>query len=526
MRRLGSKTAVLHSEEWVGGYFSLNGQVTGEGPAYQPSLAVWIEPRGPLVVKGKVVRPGEERAALLRLLGEAFTSPEVGPPRRPARVRVADEELARRIRERHAMPTIVGPTPELNEMREAMAAFEAERAADESARANDDTYLPPGASSELVADLFARARALHALEPWKNAGDEDVFAVDVPEMDIRGGVLSLIGSLGESTGFLMFASAADFRVFYRAATARLSRTRGRDAPEVDFGGEVMSLTFERGADLPHRMRKQVAQHGWQVPSPEAYPRVERRDRSGASLPTRVDDLRLADAITGALVAFASKHGLEIGAPTNVVSLESRTDAGPVVVLTYPHPDFLAGFEDEDGGHEPVAPPPRASVVSRNAPCPCGSGLKYKRCCLRKDEAAPAASAAPGRGKSQQFEAALIGEILRFGRARFPDALDRARRTYGLADDADPVHQQLFVPWLVYSYRIADGEPLASHFLRQWGSRLDSDHRLWLERQLRGRLSVWEVEEVRRGEGLTVVDLLTGKRQQVLEKPHAAASKRV
>jgi SEC-C motif-containing protein len=26
-----------------------------------------------------------------------------------------------------------------------------------------------------------------------------------------------------------------------------------------------------------------------------------------------------------------------------------------------------------------------SQISRNAPCPCGSGEKYKRCCLKKDE---------------------------------------------------------------------------------------------------------------------------------------------
>ena len=24
-------------------------------------------------------------------------------------------------------------------------------------------------------------------------------------------------------------------------------------------------------------------------------------------------------------------------------------------------------------------------IGRNAPCPCGSGKKYKKCCLRKDE---------------------------------------------------------------------------------------------------------------------------------------------
>jgi len=27
-----------------------------------------------------------------------------------------------------------------------------------------------------------------------------------------------------------------------------------------------------------------------------------------------------------------------------------------------------------------------SKISRNAPCPCGSGKKYKKCCLSKDQA--------------------------------------------------------------------------------------------------------------------------------------------
>jgi hypothetical protein len=28
--------------------------------------------------------------------------------------------------------------------------------------------------------------------------------------------------------------------------------------------------------------------------------------------------------------------------------------------------------------------PKAPKVGRNDPCPCGSGLKYKKCCLEKD----------------------------------------------------------------------------------------------------------------------------------------------
>jgi uncharacterized protein YecA (UPF0149 family) len=39
---------------------------------------------------------------------------------------------------------------------------------------------------------------------------------------------------------------------------------------------------------------------------------------------------------------------------------------------------------EENGDEPsarvVAPAEEAARPSRNAPCPCGSGLKYKRCC--------------------------------------------------------------------------------------------------------------------------------------------------
>ena len=46
-------------------------------------------------------------------------------------------------------------------------------------------------------------------------------------------------------------------------------------------------------------------------------------------------------------------------------------------------DLLAQAEQER--EKAVAPPP--GKVGRNEPCPCGSGKKYKRCCLEKHEAA-------------------------------------------------------------------------------------------------------------------------------------------
>ena len=52
---------------------------------------------------------------------------------------------------------------------------------------------------------------------------------------------------------------------------------------------------------------------------------------------------------------------------------------------------------------PTAPPPKRLDVPRNAPCPCGSGLKYKRCCLGKEDPQSAAEngdQAASRGDSR------------------------------------------------------------------------------------------------------------------------------
>lgn len=38
-----------------------------------------------------------------------------------------------------------------------------------------------------------------------------------------------------------------------------------------------------------------------------------------------------------------------------------------------------------------APLPQAPKVGRNEPCPCASGLKYKKCCLLKSESGSGSS---------------------------------------------------------------------------------------------------------------------------------------
>lgn len=59
------------------------------------------------------------------------------------------------------------------------------------------------------------------------------------------------------------------------------------------------------------------------------------------------------------------------------------------------------------------------AVPRNAPCPCGSGRKYKRCCMERDLAALPARRAPRWPKVAGFALLSIGIGIAVGVWRTP-----------------------------------------------------------------------------------------------------------
>jgi tetratricopeptide (TPR) repeat protein len=49
-------------------------------------------------------------------------------------------------------------------------------------------------------------------------------------------------------------------------------------------------------------------------------------------------------------------------------------------------------------------------TGRNEPCPCGSGAKYKRCCLKKDEAAERATREAAQAVIRAEDTALLDAL--------------------------------------------------------------------------------------------------------------------
>lgn len=154
-------------------------------------------------------------------------------------------------------------------------------------------------------------------------------------------------------------------------------------------------------------------------------------------------------------------------------------------------------------------------VGRNDPCPCGSGLKYKKCCLDKDRPAAAVS-------SEEF--AATASAIAWLKTNYADEVDDAIcETYlgGTHQEyLDTLHALPPGPkgmleinigeWLVSDAVIKVGGKRVRAVdlaLGPGGPLLTAHGKEWVTAIGENPLSFYEVQEVTPGEGLTVKDLL-------------------
>ena len=499
LKKRGGKATATESE-WVGGRLVTPMFITG-GEPYRVELIVWLEIPEGLVVGLETLDP-KAPVAFAETLVRTMRAPAVGAPRRPKRVRVADRVLAAELRS--ALPDIevmVAPTSELDAVLEHMI---------RSMPQGDDeeSYLEDGrVSPELVARLFRAAELVWRLAPWKIALDGQVLRVDIPQLDVNGACLSIIGNLGESFGLLLFPSDEAFDAFASAAEPQ------SEAVLPDFGTTFLALNFDRGADVPASMRREVGKFGWPVAGPNAYPSVVHRDRDGVPRPLVERDVRIMTAVATSFGAFFAKHREMFKDDEPELVSESYFDEEDLEVrFTVPY-EALDAFEIESTP-KPIR---RAETkVGRNALCPCGSGLKHKKCCLGKEELVDTspreADLSPDerRARLHDMDRTLVQVMRAFATECFGKKWTRA----AAGSVEEEKEGQLAYPWSVY-HVLVDGRPIVDWF-EETQPRMTASARAWLASQRRAWLSIWEVLAVEPGKGASLKDLLTGEKRQVLE----------
>jgi len=165
---------------------------------------------------------------------------------------------------------------------------------------------------------------------------------------------------------------------------------------------------------------------------------------------------------------------------------------------------------------------------RNDPCPCGSGKKYKRCCLPSEPTNVADPVSKLRAVQQGLERRLSRfGAERFGEASLRSAWDEFSGGAG-AFDPDSPELQLFFPWFLYDWRCngpdtpglqreAAGSTIAQLFLESQRSRMEEAEHAFIEAARGEPLSFFEVIHVDPARGLWLKDILRGVEYDVAER---------
>lgn len=320
------------SHEWLAGRLPLPVYVVDPAP-HRPHALMLFDAEAMKIIATTVVKPDASNTdAAKALLRSRLASGDAIAPR----LRVADEDFAKALRRQlgKAVDVYVGPTPELEDLRDAMT-----EALGEAPREEVPSYLLGGdASPETVGSFFEAAAAVYRLAPWSIVREDSmVLKLDAPKAGYEDACVSITGQQGVSPAVLVLDSIPDFEAFSIAAAAADAERWKAEGP----GARLFGVSFDAGNELPKDMLREAIAHRWPVASASAYPTVVQMDADGVPRPVVAGDYVFATALLRALARFFERHkDVFRRPPEHPAKLRVACEdlpGKPVVILAAPHP---------------------------------------------------------------------------------------------------------------------------------------------------------------------------------------------
>jgi SEC-C motif len=138
--------------------------------------------------------------------------------------------------------------------------------------------------------------------------------------------------------------------------------------------------------------------------------------------------------------------------------------------------------------------------ARNAPCPCGSGRKYKQCCLREEQEL---------ARQAQLDDDVGKAISSWTADRYRDELAKALADFHPAGrDIGERDLALFVTWFNSDRKLNDGGTPAEHYAVR--ADLSPLEREIAERIVTARLGLFRVRAVAVGRSIELENVVTGE----------------
>jgi len=163
-----------------------------------------------------------------------------------------------------------------------------------------------------------------------------------------------------------------------------------------------------------------------------------------------------------------------------------------------------------------------SQVGRNDPCPCGSGLKFKRCCLNKEQ--PSGAYTSGERDS------ALAKLMRFAaRSEFNEQHRSALELFWgdwISEEPDEKLKRVmdseqanlaYHSWFAFDFDLGEGRTVFDLFLEREAKKLSSGERNFLDGMCGSHLRLYEILDVKVDQGFDLRDLWDDRRVWVRER---------
>jgi len=179
-------------------------------------------------------------------------------------------------------------------------------------------------------------------------------------------------------------------------------------------------------------------------------------------------------------------------------------------------------------------------TGRNDSCPCGSGKKYKHCCLSKESAKSALRSEPVSidspwGRQRAASDRLTGDLLELAAREFRESIFEAWQDFNQTPISPSIKEYPYEEGIFNPYMIFDWDPesparrsgykpriglIARAYQQQAKRQLSELELLILEQAISRPLSFYEILDTVPGKSVTVRNLLIGEEVEVEE--HSAS----
>jgi hypothetical protein len=164
-----------------------------------------------------------------------------------------------------------------------------------------------------------------------------------------------------------------------------------------------------------------------------------------------------------------------------------------------------------------------SVMGRNDPCPCGSGRKFKKCCLNKSGAIAQTYQAAERSSA-------LAKLMRFAAQPKFKEMHRVALALFWGDwlSEEPDHRLekvmtsepveiAYNSWFAFDFDCGGGRRMLDFYLETEGNKLSSGELNYLKGLRGSHLRLYEILEVKPDQGFEVRDLWDDRRLYVRER---------